>query len=139
MVAILSRDYFTSNWCRLELALMHKREELANFRTPTNPGGLIIPVIIDDGHCFPVEVRKMQSERFHNFANPFIRPDSPKQEALAEFLRERVCPMIERTLETVPNFDPAWEQIAHKQFEHMFRIQTPVQNSIPPLVLPSLL
>lgn len=138
MVAVLSRDYFKSDWCRLELALMRKREELTSFRTPVNPCGLIVPVVIDDGSRFPMEVQKMQLEPLHRFANPFIRPDSPKQEALAETLRERVCPVIERALDKVPDFDPSWEQIAHKQFEHMFQIQTQVQSSVPSLMLPQL-
>jgi hypothetical protein len=117
---------------------MHKREELASFRTLANPCGLIIPIVIDDGDCFPAEVRRMQWHPFHTFANPFIRTDSPKQEALAEVLRERICPMVERALNKAPDFDPAWEQIAHKQFEHMFCIKTPIQRSVPPFVLPNL-
>jgi hypothetical protein len=138
MFAILSRDYFQSNWCRLELALMHKREELTNFRTSSNPAGLIVPVVIDDGTSFPAEVRKMQSEPLNPFANPFMRIESPKQEELAEVLKQRVCPTVERALNRAPAFDPGWEQLAHKQFEHMFRIQTPIQSSVPALVLPSL-
>jgi hypothetical protein len=102
MVAVLSRDYFQSDWCRLELALMHHRETTGNFRTPANPWGLIIPVIIDDGDCFPPEVQAMQGEPLHSFANPFIRPDSPKQEALAEVLRNKLCASIERALAVAP-------------------------------------
>lgn len=43
MVAVLSRDYFQSDWCRLELALMHYWEQAAEFRTLANPAGLIHP------------------------------------------------------------------------------------------------
>src|SRR5437764_620107 len=69
MLAILSRDYFQSDWCRLELALMRKREELTNCRTPHNSHGLVIPVVIDDGDSFPQEIRAMQVESLHEFAN----------------------------------------------------------------------
>lgn len=135
LIAVLSRDYFQSDWCRLELSLMHHRERLAQFRTATNPSGLIIPVAIDDGETFPEEVRAMQCEAIHQFANPFIRVDSPKQEALAEFLRERLCPAIESALRRVPAFDPSWEELAHQQFEHMFRVRVRAQTSLPMLVL----
>jgi hypothetical protein len=70
MVPVLSRDYFHSDWCRLELALMHHREKTRNLRTAANPWGLIIPVIIDDGNCFPPEIQAMQAEQLHRFANP---------------------------------------------------------------------
>jgi hypothetical protein len=138
MVAVLSRDYFQSDWCRLELALMHHREQLTKFRTPENPSGLIIPVVIDDGESFPQEVKAMQGEPLHKFANPFIRIDSPKQEDLAEVLKEKLCPIIEMALTKVPGYDPAWEQLAHKQFENMFRIVAQRQTTVPSLVLPPL-
>ena len=106
LVAILSRDYFQSDWCRLELALMSARERAAGLRTQGNPGGLIVPLVIDDGDLFPAEIQAIQSERIHNFANPFMRPDSPRQEELAEIIRTRVCPSVERMLQSVPEFDP---------------------------------
>ena len=138
MVAVLSRDYFQSEWCRLELALMHHREKTGNLRTAANPGGLIIPVVIDDGNCFPPEVQAMQAEPLHSFANPFMRPDSPKQEAMAEVLRDKLCTSIERALVSTPTFDPAWEQVAHTQFEAVFQIHMQSQLTVPSLVLPNL-
>lgn len=136
MVAILSRDYFQSDWCRLELALMHHREKQLNFRTAKNPYGLIIPLVIDDGDCFPREVRAMQPEPLHDFANPFIQPNSPTQAALAELLKKKVCPAIENALGRVPAFDPLWEQIAHDQFDHVFKMQIQAQTTLPALELP---
>jgi hypothetical protein len=68
------------------------RQLLRKFRTPENPYGLVIPVVIDDGDSFPMEIQVMLFESLHEFAHPFLRIDSPKQEALAEVLRERICP-----------------------------------------------
>lgn len=138
MVAVLSRDYFQSDWCRLELALMHHREKKGSLRTAASPWGLIIPVVIDDGNCFPPEVQAMQGEPLHSFANPFMRPDSPKQEAMAEVLKNKLCTSIELALAASPAFDPEWEQVAHKQFEEVFKIQMQSQNTVPSLVLPIL-
>lgn len=138
MVAVLSRDYFQSDWCRLELALMLDRERANSLRSATNPFGLIIPIIIDDGECFPPEVRAIQGEALHEFANPFIRVDSPKQEALAEVLRTKVCPGIENSLLRVPDFNPNWEEMAHKHFEAMFQIHVQHQATVPSLKLPQI-
>ena len=138
MVAVLSRDYFNSPWCRLELALMHEREKLTQVRTAENRMGLFIPLVIDDGDCFPAEVQGMQRESLHKFANPFIRPDSPKQEEFAETLKDRVCPMIEKALIKVPVFDPEWGRIACDQFDHLFKIHLQSQTTVPSLTLPPL-
>jgi hypothetical protein len=80
----------------------------------------------------------MQWEPLHKFANPFIRVDSPKQEALAEVLKERICPIIENALDRVPPYDPSWEKTAHKQFENMFKIVKRIQKTVPTMKLPRL-
>jgi hypothetical protein len=138
MMPVLSRDYFNSDWCRLELSLMYHREQLVKFRTRKNPNVLIIPVVIDDGDRFPEEVQAMQCEPLHDYANPFIRIDSPRQEALAEVLRNRICPTVEQALTRVPPFDPTWEEIAHEQFENRFKIIMETQTTLPSLRLPGL-
>lgn len=135
LVPVLSRDYFYSEWCRLELALMLHREELLGLRTASNPDGLVLPVIIDDGDCFPPEVQAIQGASIHEFANPFIRPDSPKQEALAEYLRTRFCPDVERVVDNIPPYDPAWESITYERFRNTFQVQIRSQNTLPGLTL----
>ncbi len=136
LVPVLSRDYFQSDWCRLELALMLDREGRCGFRTEANTAGLIFPVIIDDGESFPAEVQAIQSERIHDFANPFMRPDSPKQEALADLLRSRFCPDIHHALPKVPQFDPAWASLASGHFRSSFQISIETQTTLPTLSLP---
>ena len=115
---------------------MTEREKAAGLRTQGNPSGLIVPLVIDDGDQFPPEIQAIQSEKIHDFANPFMRPDSPKQEALAEVIRTRVCPSIERMLQEAPKFDPTWETVAHQKFRDTFRIQLEEQLTVPSLSLP---
>jgi hypothetical protein len=134
LIPILSRDYFRSDWCRLELALFFHREELLGFRTATKPDGLTLPFIIDDGDSFPPEVRSIQGEKIHDFANPFMRPDSPRQEEFTDHLR-RWCPRVERAMESAPNFDTKWESFAPDQFAEMFRIKASIQKRPPSLSL----
>jgi len=78
----------------------------------------------------------MQGEPLHSFANPFMRPDSPKQEAMADVLKNKLCDSIERALAATPAYDPAWEHVAHKQFEGVFQIHMQSQNTVPSLNLP---
>ena len=74
-----------------------------------NPYGLIVPLIIDDGDQFPADIQMIQGQSLHNFANPFMRRDSPRQEEMAEVLRTLVCPTIQNMLQSAPEFNPEWE------------------------------
>ena len=130
LVPLLSRDYFNSDWCRLELALMRDRENRCQLRCFSNPAVLILPFVYDDGDCFPVEVREMQPKEIHEFAQPFMRPDSPNFEVFAEVLRLE-CPRLVSALNSVPPFNPEWERIAYDQFRERFRIQRATQTTLP--------
>jgi hypothetical protein len=130
LVPLLSRAYFNSDWCRLELALMRDRESRCQLRCLSNPAVLIVPFVYDDGDCFPVEVKEMQPREIHDYAQPFMRPDSPNFEIFAEVLR-RECPRLVAALNTVPPFDPEWERIAYDQFRERFQIQAATQTTLP--------
>lgn len=138
MVALMSRAYFQSDWCLLELGLMQRREQEQALRTPEKPYGLIIPVVIDDGDCFPHAVQAMQNVALHEFANPFIRLDSPRQEALTEVLKRQLCPAIEKALEHVPPFDPSWADHASEHFTKTLKIQASKLTKTPSISLPQL-
>ena len=134
LIPVLSRDYFNSDWCRLELALMHYREKLVGYRTPAQDNVLILPVIIDDGDSFPPEVQNMQGERIHQFAITCMCTNSQRQEDFAAHLKQW-CPRIEQALQTIPLYDPAWEALAHQQFNQMFQIRVATQKTLPGLTL----
>lgn len=53
LVPIWSPMYFNSDWCLRECAVMRYREQQLGYRTLENPRGLIIPVTVFDGECFP--------------------------------------------------------------------------------------
>lgn len=135
MIAVLSRDYFESDWCTLEIALMRHREVLCGYRTGQNPRGLIIPVIIDDGDHFPPEVQEIQGQKIHDFANPFMRIDSPRQEEFAEALRTKLCVDIQNAIQFVPAFDPQWRNAAVENFEARFKVQLQDTYALPILHL----
>lgn len=134
LIPLLSRAYFQSEWCRLELALMFQREQQCQFRCPGNDSVLIIPFVYDDGECFPVEVRRMQPREIHDYANPYVRADTPSFESFSELLRQE-CPRILEALNKVPPFNPDWEQISHSEFEKLFRVKASAQTTLPTLSL----
>jgi hypothetical protein len=132
LIPVLSREYFQSNWCRLEFETMSRREQEHGFRTANKPEGLILPAVIDDGDSFPTHVRAMQRKEFHDFANPFMLPDSAKQESLAEYIR-KWCPSIELALSCVPPFQSGWIVQVYELFEERFRMDAQIQTSLPRL------
>jgi hypothetical protein len=134
LVPLLSRDYFDSPWCRLELALMHYRELQLGLRGSANPAALILPFIIDDGQHFPPEVQAMQGEKIHDYANPWIRTDSPTFQEFAQRLKS-CSPRMEAARNAVPAYDAAWETVAHAQFNQTFLIEVQAQQTLPSLSL----
>lgn len=134
LIPILSRAYFSSEWCRLELALMCEREKQLGLRNPGNPAVLILPFIIDDGDQFPPEVQAMQSEKIHGYANPWIRPDSSTFQEFAQYL-QAWCPRLVDALQAVPQFNSGWEALAFDEFSQTFQIQVQSQVTLPGLSL----
>src|ERR1700734_2586131 len=60
VVPLLSKSYFRSAWCATEIAQIRWREQ-TYLPKKTDPGRLIIPVIIHDGtSCLPKDISKIQ-------------------------------------------------------------------------------
>jgi hypothetical protein len=132
LIPLLSRDYFNSEWCRLELALMLHREQQCQFRCSANTAVLIIPFVYDDGECFPVEVKSLTFKNIHEYANPFVRTDCPAYIEITEMLRME-CPRLIEAVNSAPPFNPDWEMIAYDQFRDLFQIQAATQSTLPSL------
>jgi hypothetical protein len=132
LVPLLCRDYFRSQWCTLELKLMMERQRLCGLSTGANDTVLIIPFVYDDDESFPPEIRAIQSEQIHVYANPYVRPDTPNYEPFSEFLKAS-CEGLKKRLKAVPAFDPTWERIAREQFQESFQLSQPRQSSLPSL------
>ena len=139
LVPILSPDYFFSDWCLLELALMYERERLLGFRTPGNPRSLIFPVIINDGDSFPADIKAIQSHDLKAHANFDIQIGSVEQTALTRSIKEWSESLVS-ALENLPPCDDGWSAIAHDRFRDTFRILAGQVTTVPALttiILPS--
>jgi hypothetical protein len=99
MVALLSKDYFSSDWCVHELDLMMEKAQGSD---------LIIPIVVHDGHAIPDAVSLLQSADFRHYAIPAL---SHAGSLYAEFWAKLVglSPRIGNAVETAPDFDLVWE------------------------------
>jgi hypothetical protein len=101
MIALLSKDYFSSDWCVHELDLIMER---------AGGNDLIIPNVVHDGQAIPDAVDQLQSADFKNYAIPAL---SHGGRLYAEFWSTLVglAPRIGNAIETAPDYDPRWEPI----------------------------
>jgi len=133
LVPILSRNYFDSDWCKLELGLMMKRETSLNYRSPGRPEGLIIPLSIDDGDEFPEIVRPIKYRKFHDFGSPILVRFSPLHERLGQELLKLKDP-IANALGRAPVFQSVWEHETADEFVRLFALRAArPMASIPPM------
>ena len=131
MVALWSRQYFRSDWCREELSLMLGREEVSRLALPTFDGGLVVPVLIHDGDDIPDEMKEIQSLRLQKLCNPRMTSDSPTGEQLSEKIRAWV-PDVRAAIERAPAWDSSWPGLATQQFASLFQSHHP-QKKMPSL------
>jgi hypothetical protein len=101
MVALLSKDYFSSDWCVHELDLMMERAQGYD---------LIIPIVVHDGRIIPDAVSLLQSADFRLYAIPALCNAGPLH---AEFWSRLVelAPRIGNAVENAPDFNPCWELV----------------------------
>jgi len=124
LVPLLSRTYFHSRWCQIELAYMIARE------AKYGHSGLIIPAIIHGGDDFPYVMKKMQCLNLQDVASPFISYGSRTHEKLSEKIRVW-APYVANAIMQVPPYDPAWRQLAIDEFIEQLNIPSSKQITLP--------
>jgi TIR domain len=116
LIPILSRNYFISDWCKLELGLMLERAQICRRE------GLIHPVVIDDGDRFPDEVAEIKPKKLHDFANPILIPESAEHQALGKLLLAWK-PTLVQALDGVPRCEARWGEYATTKFVNLFKLK----------------
>jgi hypothetical protein len=86
MVALWSRQYFASEWCRRELSFMMARARA--FKERGIFDGIILPAIIHDGRTFPPFLAFLQGINLAEYADPFMTIHSILREKLSGKLQE---------------------------------------------------
>lgn len=76
LVPLLSKLYFTSEWCAREYDHFRDRETATGFRTDDRPEGLIVGAAIHDGDDFPDHVRELQFADLDEYFCLTVQPDN---------------------------------------------------------------
>jgi hypothetical protein len=108
LVAVWSPLYFHSEWCRRECAVMFFREAQLGLRTVRAPGGLIVPVNVNDGEFFPKKAREIQSlpcQRYWRIGQGFVKSERyvEFQDALQKWSED-----VAHAVQSAPEFDERW-------------------------------
>jgi hypothetical protein len=131
LVALCSRQYFQSVWCKSELAHMMAREKASGLRSLERTGGLIIPAAIHDGEDFPKEVAAIKPYPLQDFANPWIAEKSPTAEAFATTIKHW-APHIKAAINRAPEYDETWSELALEEFLTLFAGESTARQSTLP-------
>lgn len=110
MIAVLSAGYFDSEWCKKEMALMFEREDKHGLVGTGSNYGLLIPVRIGDGHCFPKRIRDVQYLDFEEYADPDMVRGSPRYSDFNQQLRH-LAKVIANTLPLIPTWCNEWQAL----------------------------
>lgn len=129
MIALWSRQYFSSPWCQLELSFMLGRAD--QFKVRGAADRIILPATIHDGRSFPNFLSRLQTINLSEYSDPFMNPDSILRERLSEKL-QRFCEDVASAIESVPDGSESWE-VDYKQYLAMFSDNGSQQDRPPSL------
>lgn len=130
LVPLWSRNYFSSDWCTRELSLMRAREVHYNFRSISNPYGLIVPAIIHDGRELPWDIREIQHINLAPYVNIRMAKDSVAAENLSELIRDWV-PDIKTAISMAPPCAENINSLDCETFVQQFKESAPKQSIVP--------
>ena len=106
MVALWSRQYFSSESCRRELSFMLARAH--EFRIRGVFDRIILPATIHDGNRFPPFLSVLQALNLSEYADPFMAMRSILQEKLSAKL-QNLSRDAASAIEAVPNDSFQWK------------------------------
>ena len=116
MLSLMSAEYFRREWCRREMSLMLEREKALGFVPHAENYGLLIPVRLGDGDCFPDLIGGVQHHDFGDFADPYLPAGSERASLFFQNLK-RLAKTIAQTLPRVPpDCSETWEDLNGDEF-----------------------
>jgi hypothetical protein len=132
MIALLSRNYFSSEWCVRELGSMYARAE--HFRENGLSGRIIFPVAIHDSdpNEVPELVRSLEIKGIQDFCDPFMHPKGDTREQLSSALRA-FCRHAAMEIESLPANSAQWRPADPLRYVNSLHISFKHQTSRPSL------
>jgi hypothetical protein len=123
MVAILSGDYFASQWCLHELDLML-------YRNAGRPG-LIVPIVVHDCENLPDPVSRIQSVDFKDFRITHMNEYGHKYEQFSIAVKD-LAPKLARVIRNAPPYQSDWLGTCVSRFQAVYAARES-GNSVSPL------
>ena len=131
LLSLWSRNYLSSIWCTMELAHMLAREQQLGFRSVTNPAGLVVIGVINDGEDIPHDLTAIQKFEISAYFNTRMRKDSGDAADLEAALRTQAF-QLKKIIDGAPAFQPAWATAAAAQFFQTFKQTAPPSQDVAP-------
>lgn len=131
LIPLWTKTYFHSKWCVLELSTMLDREQEMKCRTPPNPSGLIIPVVLHD--CDPVQPKlaHVQCREIRECFNVRMQRNSERAEQLADAL-SATAPGIACAINNAPTWQQQWPEVTADNFlQALWHVDEPRQFAVP--------
>ena len=132
MVALWSKLYFSSDWCKIEASFMLSRAE--SFREKQVTDRLVLPLVIHDGADFPPLLNEIQQQDIRKYANPYLAKDSLRKEELYEVLRS-FAEDVADAIRAVPDESFAWPYGDPDRYLAQLDVGSPDQRTVPTLGL----
>lgn len=131
LVPVLTPSYFTSNWCTKEFAVMENRSLKHGFHTVQAPGGLIVPITINQGKFYPLKIQALPCYEYY-----MSRGDLDKMSFWEDFER-KIADWISTDLAKAIKQAPAWNEVWQQDewlevpTDHIFRKTEETENFQP--------
>ena len=108
MVSVLMPSYFHSPWCVREFAVMEHRSRQHGMWTNKDPGGLIVPICVNDGLFFPETAQKLHSLLCHDYfrVGGGFKSLAPYQDFQKEIIGW--VGKVAKAIERAPEWNPDW-------------------------------
>ncbi len=126
LLALLSRPYRNSDWCRLEFSMMRAREDECGIRRSSGHA-LIIPVFVHDGEDPEYKVLLDGIEPID-----LVRPSplcsncmshTGEEARQLELRIRKIAVDVARAITIAPKYSAEWQGITCEQFNHLFTSQ----------------
>jgi len=131
LITLWSKDYFSSDWCVLEMSHMLARHKQSNKQGAPARRGLVIPVVIHDGEEFPGSLCDIQRIDIQTCFNVRMAVDSRRAEDLDAILAKEAHAFA-KAIEGAPTWQERWvTKAADEFFSQHFRSVPLEQRRLP--------
>ncbi len=120
MVCLLTRQYWTSEWCKLELSQMLARRKALT--GDSGPPPLVLAVLLHDSEKLHASLASIQRFPLQDCACPWMTPKSEKVALLSDRLKA-LANDVARAVDLAPGFNPEWSRLTASEFWQLFNRQ----------------